>query len=132
MPHVILEGQFDLPAAHKAFAPGRGDANGWIVKLKEAYLAGNGRCILVDCTAVRSGFSQDFYLAVEHKGGAVTVRVDPYMRIERNEGTRRAILAVTRWLVGAAPGAKLSKTNLPPELEGDLAAIFATPAGGAD
>lgn len=129
MPHIILRGACDLAAVASRFTPARADGNGWIIRLKEFYLSSTARNALVDCTAVRSGFSQDFYLRIELKGEGLTVRVDPYMRIERNEGVQRAILGVARFLMQVDPALRLEKTNFPPELAAEIPA--AAPAGEA-
>lgn len=122
MPHILLRGEPDLAAAAQRFAPARADGNGWIIRLKEFYVATARRNVLVDCTAVRSGFSQDFYIRIEVKGSGVTVRVDPYMRIERNEGVQRAILGIVRFLMAGDPSLQFDKTNFPPELIAELTA----------
>lgn len=117
MPHLILSGNADLRAAFDSFEPYRADSNGWIIKVKNNLISGDSSLLLFDCTAVRSGFSQDFYIRAEAKGGRLTVRVDPYMKIERNEGVQRAIAAIARRLKGDLP---LDKTNLPPEIVQDF------------
>lgn len=72
--------------------------------------------LLFDCTAVRSGFSQDFYVRAEVKDGRISVRVDPYLRIERNEGVQRSIVAIAAKLRAVCPALVLSKSNLPDNL----------------
>jgi len=116
MPHIILSGTPDLAAFHSQFVQFRGDSNDWIIKVQQCFLANTGLTLIFDCTAVRSGFSQDFYIRAEVKEGRVTVRVDPYMRIERNEGVQRCILAITKKLQEVIPELRLSKTNLPESL----------------
>ncbi len=129
MPHIILRGHADLAALAGSFTPGRADGNDWIVRLKDIYLASGQRNAIVDCTAVRSGFSQDFYARIELKGGGLTVRVDPYMRIERNEGVQRAILGITRLLMAADPTLRFDKSNFPPELTAEIANPAASTGG---
>lgn len=113
MPHIILTGAPDLTAAQKAFQPFRGDANDWIIKIQHCFVSETGATLIFDCTAVRSGFSQDFYIRAELKERGLTVRVDPYMRIERNEGVQRAIVAISKFLQGQLPELLFSKSNIP-------------------
>ena len=113
MPHIILSGSTELRAAFEKFAPRRADSNGWIIKIKNCLISGDSTLLLFDCTAVRSGFSQDFYIRAESKAERLTVRVDPYMKIERNEGVQRTIAAIAKDLRSDMP---LDKSNLPPEI----------------
>ncbi len=128
MPHIILRGPVDLAATADRFSPSRADGNDWIIRLKEFYVTGARRSALVDCTAVRSGFSQDFYIRIDIKTEGTTVRVDPYMRIERNEGVQRAILGIVKLLRSAEPTLCVDKTNFPPELVAELALQPQTPS----
>lgn len=123
MPHIILSGTPDLRDVHAPFASFRADSNGWIIKVQHCLISENARTLVFDCTAVRSGFSQDFYIRAESKEERVSVRVDPYMRIERNEGVQRAIVAITNLIQQRCPGLIFSKSNLPEDV---------LPAGGID
>lgn len=116
MPHVILSGTPDLSVIHKQFEPVRTDLNGWIIKIHHSLLSEHNRTVVYDCTAVRSGFSQDFYIRAELKDGRVSVRVDPYMRIERNEGVQRIIVYIAGLLLKAYPELAVSKSNIPEEI----------------
>lgn len=117
MPHIILKGEADLRRISEKFQPQRADSNGWIVKLKNCFLSTEASMLIFDCTAVRSGFSQDFYLRAEVKSGRITVRVDPYMRIEKNEGVQRTIVAVTDLInSGVETPLPVDKSNLPPDV----------------
>jgi hypothetical protein len=116
MPHIILSGTPDLWNVHKAFAAFRADSNGWIIKVQHCMISENAKTLVFDCTAVRSGFSQDFYIRAESKEERVSVRVDPYMRIERNEGVQRAIVAITKLIKQHCPELGFSKTNLPEDV----------------
>lgn len=116
MPHVILSGTPDFFKVHSEFVSFRNDANGWIIKIQNCLISADARMLLFDCTAVRSGFSQDFYIRAESKEGRVSVRVDPYLRIERNEGVQRSIVAIAAKLKEACPALKMSKSNLPDNL----------------
>ncbi len=121
MPHIILKGEADLHCISETFQPQRADSNGWIIKLKNCFISSEASMLIFDCTAVRSGFSQDFYIRAEVKSGRITVRVDPYMRIEKNEGVQRAILAVTAVVNGGVDNPlPVDKSNLPAEVLGDI------------
>jgi hypothetical protein len=117
MPHVILSGSADFRGFFDQFTAGRADSNGWIIKIKNCLISRDATLLLFDCTAVRSGFSQDFFLRAEGKAPRVTVRVDPYMRIERNEGVQRAIAAIAAQLSKQGGAAlPMEKSNLTPEI----------------
>lgn len=121
MPHIILSGIPDFWEVHKPFTAFRADSNGWIIKVQHCLISENAKTLVFDCTAVRSGFSQDFYIRAEAKEDRVTVRVDPYMRIERNEGVQRAIVAITKIIQDRCSNLTFSKSNLPEDV---------LPAGG--
>lgn len=113
MPHIILTGSPDFSDVHKPFAAFRADWNGWIIKIQHCLISENQKTLVFDCTAVRSGFSQDFYIRAETKDRGITVRVDPYMRIERNEGVQRAIVSVANLIRTSCPDTQFSKSNIP-------------------
>lgn len=113
MPHVILSGTVDFGTYFEAFEAFRGDSEGWIVKVQRCLLSSDKRTLLFDCTAVRSGFSQDFYIRADAKSDQVSVRVDPYCRIERNDGVQRTIVSIAANLKKVYPDASLHKSNIP-------------------
>lgn len=123
MPHLIYLKTPPLEVAARRFAPCQAVTNGWRVKLTQCYIASNGRALLVDAVAVRSGFSQHFYLLAELKGERLTLRVDPHTNVEKNEGVKRTLLLLRDWLLDGWTGAELEKTNL----EADLLAESPSP-----
>jgi len=131
MPHVILSGAAKLREAFDQFSPFRADTNGWIIKIKNIFISRDDSTLMVDCTAVRSGFSQDFYIRLEAKDNRVTVRVDPYMRIERNEGVQRTIAALAAWVQTFSGGMTFEKSNIVSEIlaDGGLQGVTAAGAG---
>ncbi|MGI8908072.1 MAG: hypothetical protein ACR2IE_16465 [Candidatus Sumerlaeaceae bacterium] len=125
LPHVILKGQADLSRFISCFQPCQRNEAGWILKLRCCYLSSDTSKLLFDCTAVRSGFSQDFYIRTEQKQGSVTVRVDPTMRIERNEGVHRCVLMIAAQLLEQQSECLiLDKSNLPPEILAGLSGVL--------
>ncbi len=116
MPHVILSGTPDFFKVHNQFTPFRNDSNGWIIKIQNCLISADSRMLMFDCTAVRSGFSQDFYVRAEAKGERISIRVDPYLRIERNEGVQRSIVTIAAKLREVCPALEQSKSNLPDNL----------------
>lgn len=115
MPHIIFRGPSDLPAVLRAFTRETHEQEGWIIKLLECYIASNTETLLFECTSVRSGFSQNFYARAEQKGHFLTVRIDPMMRIERNEGVQRTV-AVIADVVRKHTGVVFEKSNLPEKI----------------
>ena len=101
---------------HQTFQQVTGKSNGWILKLNRIYISADSRALMIECTAVRSGFAQDFYLRVDQRDTQLTVRVDPLMRIERNEGVQRCIVLVARLIREKSSDIVLLKTNLPAEI----------------
>lgn len=116
----MFNGKGDFAKVHRLFQAERFDENGWIIKLRNCYLSTDAETLIIESTAVRSGFSQDFHLRVEQKASSFTVRLDPYMRIERNEGVQRAIMAVGNLLLRHLPGLTVERTNLPAEIAQNL------------
>lgn len=99
---------------HRAFQPINATQEGWILKLQKAYLANDARSILFEATAVRSGFSVNFYVLAEQKKESVTIRVDPRTNVEKNDGVKRAIAIASEFIGANTPGLRFNKTNLPP------------------
>jgi len=116
LPHVVLEGRPNLPHVHQTFQQVAAKSNGWILKLNRIYISADSRALMIECTAVRSGFAQDFYLRADQRDTQLTVRVDPLMRIERNEGVQRCIVLVARLIRQKGSDIVLLKTNLPAEI----------------
>lgn len=112
MPHIVYTTQVDVVRFYESFEPRKAESSGWLIKLGQCFLSHHKDTAIVDCTAVRSGFSQDFYLRLENKKGKTTVRVDPYMRIERNEGVQRTI-ALVGGICSSLESLEIHKTNLP-------------------
>lgn len=119
MPHIIYKGIADLRGIHAGFQPAKTESNGWIIRLTQAYLAANGQTIIMESTAVRSGFVQTFYALVEQKGDKLTLRIDPHTAVERNEGVKRTLTTIRDLLLAANPHLVFDKSNLPPEILGD-------------
>ena len=119
MPHLIYGWTADLAAVHRDFKPMQRQDNGWILKALFCYLSHDSRILIFECIAVRSGFSQNFFLRAEQKGESVTFRVDPHTNVEKNEGVKRMLLAVRDLVVSANSHMKFEKSNLPPELLGN-------------
>jgi len=115
VPHIILGGHADLAAVHARFQPVRCDANGWIVKVQQCYLASTGRTLLLEGVAARSGFVQTFYILAEQKDDRVTLRIDPHTNVEKNEGVKRSLALVRHLLQAVTPGLVMENTNLPPD-----------------
>ena len=114
MPHIIYIGTADLIAVHRDFQPITRSEEGWIIKLLKAYLANDSRSVLFESTAVRSGFSVNFYVLAEQKKESVTVRVDARTNVEKNDGVKRAVAIAGELVARANPALKYDKTNLPP------------------
>jgi hypothetical protein len=125
MSHVSLTTDATLEAVHKIFAPKRCDGGGWIVRLKESFLAGLHPTMLIDASAVRSGFSQDFFLRLDLRDNLITIRVEPLTIVEHNEGVQRAILGAAGLVASVATTVEVAKYNLVPELRAELDALIA-------
>lgn len=119
VPHIIFRGKADLAGVFEHFQSSRRDVNGWILKALQAYLSQNQRILLFECTSVRSGFSQNYYVRAEQKGEAVTIRVDPNTNVEKNEGVKRSLVMVRDMVLPFSPQLVMEKTNLPAEFLAD-------------
>ncbi|MBX7245878.1 MAG: hypothetical protein K1X53_10290 [Candidatus Sumerlaeaceae bacterium] len=119
MPHIICTGVTDIRPVHAQFVPDRYDSNGWLIKTMKCYLDQTGRNLLIEAVAVRSGFSQNFYILVEHKENSLTIRIDLHTNVEKNEGVKRTLLVIRDLVASHNPALAVDKTNLPPEMMGE-------------
>lgn len=113
MPHIVYEGAADLASVHQAFQPDSLEQEGWIIKITRAFLADDGRSILFESIAVRSNFSQSFYVVAECKRNQVTIRVDPRTNVEKNDGVKRAVSLASSIVLARNPDLRPLRTNLP-------------------
>lgn len=116
MPHIIYRGKAALEEVHARFAPAKREDNGWILKLTLCLISHDRRILAFETVAVRSGFSQNFYLRAEQKGDSVTLRVDPHTNVEKNEGVHRALLMVRDLVLQISPDLVFEKSNLRQDL----------------
>ncbi len=131
MSHLALSTDATLESIHRAFAPQRCDGGGWIVRLKESFLAALRPTMLLDAAAVRSGFSQDFFLRLDQREDVITIRVEPLTIVEHNEGVQRAVLGAAALVASVATRVELAKYNLVPELREETEATLRNRLSGA-
>lgn len=125
MSHLALRTDATLSSVQKTFAPRRCDGGGWIVRLKESFIAALRPTMLMDAAAVRSGFSQDFFLRIDWREGIVTIRVEPLTIVEHNEGVQRAIIGAAVLVAAAGTQTTIDKYNLVPELRDETDQLLA-------
>jgi hypothetical protein len=119
MSHLSLNTDAVLTEVHKMFAPRRCDGAGWIVRLKESYSASLRPTLLIEAAAVRSGFSQDFMLRVDQRDQKITIRVEPLVVVDHNEGVHRAMMGVAAIITACATYATIDKYSMFPELRNE-------------
>jgi len=121
MPHIIFTGKVDLMAAWKAFGPQVINKDNWITKVSDAFLNASQTVLLFEATAVYRGVTHNFYVRAETKHGQqLTVRIEPRTNVEKNDGVKRAVVLVGRFLQSVASELKMEKSNLPVDMLKDL------------
>ncbi|MGB9691425.1 MAG: hypothetical protein ACPL7D_04595 [Candidatus Sumerlaeaceae bacterium] len=120
MPHVIFRGAVALQDAWEGFTPLLVNEHGWLTKVTDCFLNGRRTCMLLESTAVFQGVTHNFYVRVDQKQDQVTVRVEPRTNVEKNEGVKRAVAIVSRFLAQRFPYLIFDKSNLPPEMLSEL------------
>ncbi len=125
MSHLSITSTSTPVAVHEIFAPRRCDGGGWIVRLKESFVAALHPTMLIDAAAVRSGFAQDFFLRLDWRDGLVTIRVEPLTIVEHNEGVQRAIIGAAAIVASISAETTIVKYNLVPELRAETEEILA-------
>jgi len=87
MPHVVIEGDVDLPAWGRDFTPRALRSGRDLCKIERLYVDSDGRSALVEVLAVEAGRKLPFYVRVSsHERGSTTVRIDPLTHPDRSDG----------------------------------------------
>lgn len=118
MPHVLLTGGAGLASFCSDFERKTVHVNDWIIKFQNCFVSHDHKTIILDTIAVRSGFSQGFYLLIEQKHDQYTIRVDPHTNVEKNEGVKRAIASVAHNLLYKWLSLQFTRSNIDPDYLG--------------
>jgi hypothetical protein len=110
---VVIEGEVDLGAFARGFAPILERRGGDVLRAERVYLQREGRELLIEALVVEAGRKLPFYVKISaHDRGSVTVRVDPMTHPDRSEGVRELVGRVASALLAFAPGSRIARTNL--------------------
>jgi len=113
MPHVVIEGDVDLPAWAREFAPRVLRSGSDLYKIERFYLDTGGRSALIEVLAIEAGRKQPFYVRVSSpENSTSTVRIDPLTHPDRSEGVKQIVAEIGAELLRRTRGARVSVTNL--------------------
>ena len=113
MPHVVIEGDVDLPAWARDFAPRTLRSGSDLYKIERLYLDTGGRSALVEVLAIEAGRKLPFYVRISsHERGSTTVRIDPLTHPDRSEGVKQLVAEIAAELLRRTRGARVGVTNL--------------------
>jgi hypothetical protein len=120
VPHVEVRGSVRLADFHARFAPRSLREGETVTKAGGAFLAHDGRTLLLDLLIVEGFLRQSFFLVLTERGGGAMVRLLPRTSPEKTAGVKRAVAWVAAWLRAVSPSSSIGTTNL----EASLAAPF--------
>jgi hypothetical protein len=119
VPHVVIEGEVDLEAWVRDFAPVLMRERGDVLRADRVFVDRERQNVLVEALSVEGGRKQPFYVKISRRSSSssavarsVTVRVDPLTHPERSEGVRRLVACLAQQLLDATPGAKVGASNV--------------------
>ena len=112
MPHVEVRGPVHLPGFHARFVPRSLREGETVTKALGAFLAYDGRTLLVDLLIVEGFLRQSFFLVLTEREDGAMVRLLPRTSPEKTAGVRRAVAWMATWLQAASPSSVVGATNL--------------------
>lgn len=112
MPHVEVRGPVRLSGFHARFAPRSLREGETVTKAVGAFLAHDGRTLLLDLLIVEAFLRQSFFLVLTQREDGVMVRLLPRTSPEKTAGVKRAVAWAAAWLQAASPSATVGTTNL--------------------
>jgi hypothetical protein len=120
MPHAEVKGARPLRSFHEGFAPRTAEAGGAVLKATGAYLAQDGRALLIDCLTVEGHLRQNFFALLVERPESVMVRLHPRTSPEKSEGVMLLVAWIARWVRADSPGATFGTTNLGERLDAPI------------
>jgi hypothetical protein len=117
MPHVEILGPVRLSDFQARFRPRRLQEGETVTKALAAYLAHDGRTLLIDLVVVEGFLRQTFFLVATERDDGAMVRLLPKTSPEKTPGVKRAVAWAAAWLLASAPAAAVGTTNLADILE---------------
>jgi hypothetical protein len=112
MPHVEIRGPVRLSGFHARFAPRSLREGETVTKAVGAFLAHDGRTLLLDLLIVEGFLRQSFFLVLTEREDGAMVRLLPRTSPEKTAGVRRAVAWAATWLQAASPSFAVGTTNL--------------------
>ena len=112
MPHVEVRGSIPLSDFHARFAPRSLREGETVTKAVGAFLAHDGRTVLLDLLIVEGFLRQSFFLVMTAREGGTMVRLLPRTSPEKTAGVKRAVAWAAAWLRAVSPSSAVGSTNL--------------------
>ena len=112
MPHVMISGPVSLEQWHQTFQPVTLRQDGFILKLKDAFINTDKSMLLIEAVVVDGNFSQTFYIVAARRGESVSVHLDALTDPEKNDGVRRLIAMIAHQLKSQDPACRYEQHSL--------------------
>ena len=113
MPHLVFEGDVDLAAYARNYAPVLIRHGKDVLRADRVYVEREQREVLIEALVVEAGRKMPFYVRISrHTDGSTTLRVDPMTHPERSPGLRELVTTLAEQLLERTRGAKIRATNL--------------------
>ena len=117
MPHVQVRGARPLAELQAGLRHQVEQDPPQVLKLREAFLAREGREMILEAIVVEGYLRQSFLVLVRADAHALVVRCHPFSHPQKTEGVKRLIAHVGRLCRDHSPGAAFGNTNLGAYLE---------------
>ena len=112
MPHVMISGPASLERWHQAFQPVTLRQDGFVLKLKDAFLNTDKTMVLIEAVVVEGRVSQTFYIVAAKRGENISVHLDALTDPEKNDGVRRLIAFIGHQLKAQDPACRYERHSL--------------------
>ena len=112
MPHVEIRGPVRLSDFQARFAPRSLREGETVTKTVGAFLAHDGRTLLLDVVIVEGFLRQSFFLVLTEREDGAMVRLWPRTAPEKTAGVKRAVAWAAAWLQAGLPSSTVGTTNL--------------------
>jgi hypothetical protein len=125
MPHVKFQGAIDGRALIAKLEPFAERDETGVRKVLAYYLEKTGESLLAESLVAAEGLPQRFFLVLQLRADAATLRCLPTTDPEKSPALRRLVASLGLRILAAAPGVALGASNLEEEI-----AALGGPGGG--
>jgi hypothetical protein len=112
MPHIVIEGNFQLAAFFNAYAPAVHQIPGGALKLMDAFINHTGGSMLIEAVAAEGGPPNRFFIQILQHEMKTTVKLYPGSDPEKTPGVKKLLALAARQILTACPGTAYGSTNL--------------------